>query len=94
MPNGLGVNWFYKARTPAQKTISTIFPHLKPEIQRVQQEVMGWAPPSMNNQRTGTRFAKRQLDGVYLTQYYSAHESIDVMARKVRMLLFYYLLYP
>ena len=74
---------FYHARKPAKKTISTVYPHLKAEIQRVQQEVLGWAPPSMNNQRSGTKFASRQLDGVYLNQYYTAHESIDVTARKV-----------
>ena len=84
MPRGLGLNWFYKARPPRQKTISTVFPHLKPMIQRVQQEVLGWAPPTMNTQRSGTRFARIPLKGVYLNQYYTEHESLDVVARKVR----------
>ena len=88
MPRGLGINWLYKVRKPAPKTISTFFPHLKPEIQRVQQEVMGWAPPTMGNQRAGTRYGARQLEGVYLTQYYSSHESIDVVARKVCTVFF------
>jgi len=78
-----GVSIFYKARKPAQKTISTIYPHLKAEIQKVQQEVMGWAPPTLNNDRSGTQFGRKQLNAVYLQQYYTEHESMDVAARKV-----------
>ena len=83
MPRGYGINWFYKARPTPLKTISTVFPHLKPMIQRVQQDVLGWAPPTMDNQRSGTRYARIPLKGVYLTQYYSEHESLDVVGRKV-----------
>jgi len=83
MPNTPSI--FYKARKPAKKTISTIYPHLKAGIMQVQQEVLGWAPPSMDNKRTGTKFAARQLDGVYINQYYTANESMDVTARKVRI---------
>ena len=73
---GLGVSWFYKARKPPKKTIVTQYPHLKAGIMEVQQQVLGYAAPSMNNERKGTKFASKQLDGVYLEQYYTTTQSI------------------
>jgi hypothetical protein len=64
-------------------SILKLYPQLRNKIQAVREEVLGWSPPSLNNMRTGKRFARKQLDAVYLNQYYTENESIDVSARKV-----------
>jgi small subunit ribosomal protein S33 len=66
-----------------KKSILKLYPQLRNKIQAVREEVLGWSPPSLNNMRTGKRFARQQLDAVYLNQYYTETESIDVAARKV-----------
>jgi len=69
--------------SPASKALLKKFPGLRFKIQKVQQEVFGYAPPSFQNQRTGFQTAKKQLQGVYLKQYYEAHAPIDPHVRKV-----------
>jgi hypothetical protein len=66
-----------------KRSIVQIYPHLKKSIEQVQQDVLGYAPPSVNNTRTGYQFAKKQLQAVYLNQYYEGHKSMDPSARKV-----------
>jgi hypothetical protein len=74
---------FAMASTATKPSILNQYPHLRKEIQKVQQEVLGYAPPSMGGMRTGHQSAKKQLTAVYLNQYYDANPSIDPFARQV-----------
>jgi hypothetical protein len=67
----------------AKKSILQLYPHLRKSIQQVQQDVLGYAPPSINHVRTGYQSSKKQLTGVYLNQYYDANPSIDPFVRQV-----------
>lgn len=67
----------------AKKSIVKLYPHLRKEIQQIQQEILGYAPPSYNGIRTGVQFGKKQLTSVYVNQYYEG-VNIDAAARKVR----------
>lgn len=62
--------------------ILELYPHLRKEIQFIQQDVLGYSPPSTNCMRTGYQFNKKQLTGIYLDQYYKEY-SIDKIARLV-----------
>ena len=66
-----------------KQSILKLYPHLRKSIQQVQQDVLGYAPPSMNNFRTGLQASKKQLTAVYLNQYYDANPSIDPYVRQV-----------
>jgi hypothetical protein len=70
-----------------KRSIVQIYPHLRKSIQQVQQDVLGYAPPSINSLPTGYQFAKKQLQEVYLNQYYEGHKSIDPSARKASTLV-------
>lgn len=59
------------------------FPFLREKIQKVQQEVLGYAPPSFENQRTGIQWSKKQLKGIYHMQYYDGNPDIDDAVRDV-----------
>lgn len=72
----------------AKKSILQLYPHLRKSIQLVQQDVLGYAPPSINHMRTGYQSSKKQLTGVYLNQYYDANPSIDPFARQVSLNFF------
>lgn len=71
---------------PLKKSIVQLYPHLKKSIQLVQQEVLGYCPPSVDNIRTGYQQSKKQLKAVYLNQYYDGHPSINPSVRRVRFL--------
>ena len=70
----------------AKKSIVQLYPHLKKSIQLVQQEVLGYCPPAVDNIRTGYQQSKKQLKAVYLNQYYDGHPSINPSVRRVRLL--------
>jgi hypothetical protein len=63
-------------------SIVELYPHLRSEIQLIQQDVLGYAPPSYKCMRTGYQFNKKILTGVYIDQYYQEY-SIDKIARLV-----------
>jgi Mitochondrial ribosomal subunit S27 len=65
------------------RTLLKAFPFLKEKIQKVQQEVLGYAPPSFGNQRTGIQWSKKQLKGVYHMQYYDGNPDMDEAVRDV-----------
>ena len=71
----------------AKRSIVQLYPHLKKSIQVIQQDVLGYNPPSINNIRTGYQQTKRQLQAVYLNQYYDGNRSIDPSARLVRIII-------
>lgn len=79
---------FAMASSAAKQSILKLYPHLRKSIQQVQQDVLGYAPPSFNSMRTGYQASKKQLTGVYLNQYYDANPSIDPYARQVSSMLF------
>jgi hypothetical protein len=71
-----------------KQSILQIYPQLRRSIQLVQQDVLGYFPPAVDNMRTGYQQNKRQLKAVYLNQYYEGHPSIKPSVRKVRITLF------
>jgi hypothetical protein len=75
------------ASSAAKQSILKLYPHLRKSIQQVQQDVLGYAPPSINNVRTGYQASKKQLTGVYLNQYYTENLSIDPFARQVSIMI-------
>ena len=83
-----------------KRSIVQLYPHLKKSIQQVQQDVLGYAPPSVNNIRTGYQFCKKQMQMVYLNQYYEGND-IGPAVRKVRtaaafdlLCISYWITYP
>lgn len=62
------------------KKLYQTYPALKQGVEKVQQEVFGYAPKL--HIRTGHQKAKKALTGVYLNRYYL--DTIDKSARKVR----------
>lgn len=67
----------------SRRSILKLYPELAPKIQKVKQDVFGEAAHSYKARRTGYQQSKKQLQGVYINQYYDAHPSIDPYARKV-----------
>jgi hypothetical protein len=65
------------------RTLLKAFPFLKEKIQKIQTEVLGYAPPSFEHQRTGLRYSRKQLKGVYHMQYYDGNPDMDKAVRDI-----------
>lgn len=65
------------------KTLLEMYPQLKKGIELAKRDILGHLPAHGNTARSGYKFSTKQLQGVYLNQYY--HEPIDKAARMVRI---------
>ena len=63
------------------KTLLQMYPQLKKGIEMARRDILGHLPQHGNTTRSGYKTSVKQLQGVYLNQYY--HDPIDKAARKV-----------